>query len=79
MQTLTLKVNQELDVTDLSCPLPLLKAKLILHSLNSGDELRILALKDQSRDLLRYGEQTEQLLKVDDLDENQVAYWLRKK
>ncbi len=77
MQTLTSTV--ELDVTDLSCPLPLLKAKLLMHSLKSGEILHIIALKDQSRDLLHYGEQTEQLFKSDGLDENRVAYWLRKK
>ncbi len=36
-------VDQELDLKGMSCPMPLLKAKLALKSLSSGQTLRVLA------------------------------------
>ena len=36
-------IDRTLDTSDQPCPLPLLKARLALHSLSSGQTLRVLA------------------------------------
>ncbi|MGB0360153.1 MAG: sulfurtransferase TusA family protein [Endozoicomonas sp.] len=36
------KVDQELDLKGLNCPLPLLKAKQAINSMNSGEVLKVL-------------------------------------
>ena len=35
--------HHDLDVTGLNCPLPILKAKKLMKSLNSGDTLEVLS------------------------------------
>ena len=43
MPKLEMTVDQELDATGLNCPLPLLKTKVLLNDLNSGQVLRVKA------------------------------------
>ena len=38
-----MKVDQELDVKGVNCPLPLLKAKMVLSKMTSGQILRVYA------------------------------------
>ncbi|HSG62531.1 MAG TPA: sulfurtransferase TusA family protein [Pseudomonadales bacterium] len=48
---------QEIDVKGLACPLPLLKAKVALRDLNSGEQLRVLVTDAASvRDFAVYAE-----------------------
>ena len=69
----------ELDTTGLMCPLPLLKLKKALSSLESGAVIRVMATDPASR--LDFGVFCEQaghpLLKVVD-DAGILTYWIRK-
>ena len=48
---------QEIDVTGLACPLPLLKAKVALRDLRSGEQLKVLVTDAASvRDFAVYAE-----------------------
>lgn len=42
-ETLTVHIDQELDLRGLSCPLPLLKAKQALSKMHSGQVIRVYA------------------------------------
>jgi TusA-related sulfurtransferase len=48
---------QEIDVTNLACPLPLLKAKVALRELQPGEQLKVLVTDAASvRDFAVYAE-----------------------
>lgn len=69
----------ELDTTGLMCPLPLLKLKKALSTLESGGVIRVVATDPSSR--LDFGVFCEQaghpLLEVVD-DAGILTYWIRK-
>lgn len=52
-------VSLEVDATGLDCPMPLLKAKRALNTLDSGDTLRVLATdKGSQRDFQVFARQS---------------------
>lgn len=66
----TMIIAKTVDAKDLSCPLPLLKAKQGLHQINSGELLLVLATDAGSvRDFHAFVELSEHHL-VEFLDEN---------
>jgi TusA-related sulfurtransferase len=63
-------VALEVDATGLDCPMPLLKAKRALNTLDSGDTLRVLATdKGSQRDFQVFAQQSgHQLLASQEVD-----------
>jgi tRNA 2-thiouridine synthesizing protein A len=60
---LAVTVAQTLDARDMPCPLPLLKAKLALRELASGERLRVVATDAGSwRDIPAYARLSGQIL-----------------
>ncbi len=74
------KVDQRLDASGLSCPLPLLKAKQALNGLESGQVLELICTDPGSvRDFQVFsGQSGHQLLQVKEAA-GIYSYWLRKK
>ncbi|HWR79074.1 MAG TPA: sulfurtransferase TusA family protein [Pseudomonas sp.] len=69
----------ELDARGLSCPLPLLKAKLELNRLASGAVLKVLATDAGSqRDFRAFARLAGHSLEHEALSCGVYAYWLRK-
>ena len=68
-----------LDATGLNCPLPLLKAKMELNRLASGDVLKVIATDAGSqRDFRTFARLAgHELLREED-DSGTYRYWLRK-
>lgn len=72
-------VDVELDARGLACPLPLLKAKLLLNQLNSGAVLHILATDAGSqRDFRAFARLAGHTLLQEVVNEDVYQYWLRK-
>ncbi len=73
-------VAQELDTRGLSCPLPLLKAKRTLSTLESGDRLRVYATDRGSvRDFAVWAEQSGNKLLHSAEERGEFVYVLEKK
>jgi len=54
-----MQIDQELDTRGLHCPLPILKAKRALASMNSGQTLRVISTDAGSpRDFQAFAKQT---------------------
>ena len=71
--------DAELDARGLSCPLPLLKAKLELNRLPSGAVLKVLATDAGSqRDFRAFARLAGHSLEHEALSCGVYAYWLRK-
>lgn len=69
----------ELDASGLSCPLPLLKAKLALNSLASGELLKVTATDAGSqRDFRAFARLAGHLLEHETAHAGVYCYWLRK-
>lgn len=74
-----IEVNLELDVRNLQCPLPLLKAKLALNSLQSNQVLKVIATDPGSeKDFHVFIEQTSHQILDFQKDESNYCYWIRK-
>ncbi|OMH38769.1 sulfurtransferase TusA family protein [Motiliproteus sp. MSK22-1] len=73
-------IDQELDASGLSCPLPLLKAKLALNKLEPGQVLRVVATDSGSvRDFQAFTDQSgDELLESTD-KAGSYTYIIRKK
>ncbi|CDF85506.1 sulfurtransferase TusA family protein [Pseudomonas sp. QL9] len=72
--------DAELDASGLNCPLPLLKAKLELNRLASGQVLKVIATDAGSqRDFRAFAELAGHQLLREEADQGQYRYWLRKK
>lgn len=72
-------VTAEIDARGLSCPLPLLKAKLALNTLTSGDILHILATDAGSqRDFRAFARLAGHTLLREEVSEGVYQYWLLK-
>lgn len=71
--------DQHLDARGLTCPMPLLKAKLALNQMQPGQVLMVIATDSGSqRDFERFAELSGHvLLKADTLGD-EFHYWLRK-
>lgn len=71
--------DAELDATDLSCPLPLLKAKLELNRLASGAVLKVTATDAGSqRDFRAFARLAGHELVREEEGGGVFRYWLRK-
>jgi tRNA 2-thiouridine synthesizing protein A len=72
-------ITLELDLSGLTCPMPLLKTKQALNKLGSGDVVRVVATDPASeRDFKVFADQSgNQLLSIDKADGNFI-FVLRK-
>ncbi len=69
----------ELDARGMSCPLPLLKAKLELNRLASGSLLKVLATDTGSqRDFRTFARLSGHQLEHEAVEDGVYSYWLRK-
>lgn len=72
-------IDEELDASGLSCPLPLLKAKVALNGLASGQVLKVTATDAGSqRDFRSFARLSGHALVHEEADAGQFRYWLRK-
>ena len=73
-------VDKELDVKDLTCPMPLLKAKKTLNDMAAGAVLRVLATDPGSeRDFEVFARQSGNTLLDSSNSDGVYCYYLRKK
>lgn len=76
---MTQHVDHELDLSGLSCPMPLLKTKQALNRLESGRVLRVVATDPASeRDFKVFSEQSGILLLQVAREDQKFIYWLQK-
>ena len=76
MQT---EVDIELDLSGLTCPMPLLKAKQALNKMDSGQVLKVLATDPGSeRDFQVFTEQSGNSLLAFENRDGTFGYWIRK-
>jgi len=69
----------ELDVSELQCPLPLLKAKLALNSLASDQVLKVIATDPGSeKDFHLFIEQSDHQILDFQKDSVSYYYWIKK-
>jgi tRNA 2-thiouridine synthesizing protein A len=69
----------QVDASGLSCPLPLLKAKLALNNLASGELLKVLATDAGSqRDFRAFARLAGHVLEHEEEVDGVYRYWLRK-
>ena len=69
----------ELDVSELQCPLPLLKAKLALNSLASDQVLKVIATDPGSeKDFRLFMEQSDHQILDFQKDSVSYYYWIKK-
>lgn len=72
-------VDIELDLSGLTCPMPLLKAKQALNKMESGQVLKVLATDPGSeRDFQVFAEQSGNSLLEFENCEGTFGYWIRK-
>ena len=72
-------VDVELDVTGLSCPMPLLKAKLALNNMESQQILKVVATdKEKKKDFQLFVDQSDHQILDFQKDEQAYFYWIRK-
>jgi len=71
--------QHELDACGLNCPLPLLKAKMALNGLASGEVLKVLATDAGSqRDFRAFARLAGHQLLREEVGGEVFSYWLRK-
>lgn len=69
----------EVDARGLECPMPLLKAKRALNSMQTGERLRVLATdRGSQRDFRVFAEQSGHLLLASDEAEGVFTYLFQK-
>ncbi|MFT5579015.1 MAG: tRNA 2-thiouridine synthesizing protein A [Paraglaciecola psychrophila] len=73
-------VVKEIQTSGMNCPMPLLKAKQALNSVNSGEQIKVIATDRGSwRDFSVFAERSGHIL-INAIEENGVySYWLEKK
>ena len=72
-------VDVELDVSGLSCPMPLLKAKLALNNMESQQILKVVATDPGSeKDFQLFVDQSDHQILDFQKDEQAYFYWIRK-
>ena len=75
----TLTCAAEIDASGLNCPLPLLKAKMALNGLGSGEVLKVIATDAGSqRDLRTFARLAGHTLLRETAEDGVYTYWLRK-
>lgn len=76
---MTEHADQNLDLSGLSCPMPLLKTKQALNRMESGKVLRVMATDPSSeRDFKVFSEQSGIALLKFELQDQHYIYWLQK-
>ena len=74
-----LPADIELDLSGLSCPMPLLKAKLALNAMKKEQILKIIATDSASeRDFHMFAKQTENEILEFKRDNQTYSYWIKK-
>ena len=78
METLT--VNMELNCAGMNCPLPILKTKKAMDSLNSGDVLKMISTDPGSaNDMLAWANRTgNEILKSEEVGKDFIFYVKKK-
>lgn len=76
---MTIPVDVELDVRELQCPLPLLKAKLALNNMQPRQVLKVMATDPGSeKDFHLFVKQTSHEILEFRKDDGAYYYWIRK-
>jgi len=79
MPVMDISVDQELDVSGLQCPMPLLKAKLALNGLASAQVLKVIATDPASeRDFQSFVSQSRHQILAFEKSANAFCYWIKK-
>jgi len=74
-----IEADMVLDVRELQCPMPLLKAKLALNSLGRNQVLKVMATDPGSeKDFHLFVEQSDHQILDFQKDEHGYYYWIRK-
>ena len=69
----------EMDLSGLQCPMPLLKAKLALNGMDSGQVLKIIATDPSSeKDFYMFVDQTDHQILDFQKDDSAYFYWIKK-
>ncbi|WP_069471150.1 sulfurtransferase TusA family protein [Candidatus Marithrix sp. Canyon 246] len=72
--------NEELDASGLNCPLPILRAKKKLNTMESGQVLRIIATDPGSvKDFDAFAKQTGNTLLSTEEEGDKYAFFIKKK
>ena len=73
------KVHQELDVTGLSCPMPLLKAKLALNEMGPLQILKVVATDPASeKDFSLFVERSDHQILEFQNDKGVYTFWIQR-
>lgn len=73
------KADQELDVSGLQCPMPLLKAKLALNTLQTDQILKVTATDPASeRDFFAFVQQSRHHILAFEKQDASYCYWIQK-
>ena len=74
-----IKVDIEIDLTGLQCPMPLLKAKLALNNMESAQVLKVVATDPASeKDFHMFVDQTKHQILDFQKDDRAYFYWIKK-
>ncbi|MDE0981166.1 MAG: sulfurtransferase TusA family protein [Gammaproteobacteria bacterium] len=69
----------EIDLSGLQCPMPLLKAKLALNSMDSTQVLKVVATDPSSeKDFHMFVDQTDHQILDFQKDDSAYFYWIKK-
>ena len=69
----------EIDLSGLQCPMPLLKAKLALNSMDSAQVLKVVATDPSSeKDFYMFVNQTDHQILDFQKDDSAYFYWFKK-
>lgn len=69
----------EIDLSGLQCPMPLLKAKLALNSMDSAQVLKVVATDPGSeKDFHMFVDQTDHQILDFQKDDSAYFYWIKK-
>ena len=69
----------EIDLSGLQCPMPLLKAKLALNSMDSAQVLKVVATDPSSeKDFYMFVKQTDHQILDFQKDDSAYFYWIKK-
>ncbi|EHR70577.1 putative redox protein, regulator of disulfide bond formation [Burkholderiales bacterium JOSHI_001] len=72
--------NKELDVRNLNCPLPILKAKKALAEMSSGEVLKVVATDPGSmRDFQAFSRQTGNELLEQSSNDSEFIHYLKRR
>ena len=72
-------VDREIDLSGLQCPMPLLKAKLALNSMDSTQVLKVVATDPSSeKDFHMFVDQTDHQILDFQKDDSAYFYWIKK-